>query len=306
MRFAGVLEHGPAVRSRKGLLYALGYLLIVPIAWPLGVVMRRRPDHGELARGDALRVLLVAAANSVSGGGERHVADLMRRLPAHGIEVGLAAPAGGDLGALAKELECQTYDVPIASGLLGQASGRCAWRSIGGSWPDLVHAHGSRAAAFARLADPHAAERVIYTVHGIHIDKAGSAARRSAFLRARALSEARDGAVHHGRQVGCPEGRAPRVCSRPTARRPSTTGSSCPRLRVAADLPARDRHERGPELVLSIGRFHEQKDQMTLLARLGDWSPRRAPTRDSRSSALGTWRASCEPGRMALGVNPSS
>ncbi len=46
----------------------------------------------------------------------------------------------------------------------------------------MVHAHGSRAATFARLADPQARRRVVYHVHGVHVDRAGSAARRTALL----------------------------------------------------------------------------------------------------------------------------
>ncbi len=130
---------------------------------------------------DAMRRAAGGCRHSVSGGGERHVADLMRHLPEHGIEVSLAAPPGGDLGVLAKELEIKTYDVPIASGL-SWGKVRAMRLAIDHAWPDLVHAHGSRAAAFARLADPNAAQRVVYTLHGIHIDKAGSALRRSAYL----------------------------------------------------------------------------------------------------------------------------
>ncbi len=217
-----------------------------------------------IRQNDIPRVLLVAAANSVSGGGERHVADLMRRLPEHGIEVVLAAPGGGDLGVLARELEITTYDVPIASGL-SWGKVRAMRNAIDHSWPDLVHAHGSRAAAFARLADPHAAERVIYTLHGIHIDKAGSALRRSAFLSLErylrpktALFITVDKAdVEKGERLGILR-----------ADHTSTVHNGIELPQPSADRGV-FRQELGIKkeqlVVLSIGRFHEQKDQITLL-----------------------------------------
>ena len=70
---------------------------------------------------DSIRVLLVAAATSTTGGGERHVADLLRGIPAASIEVALACPSGGDLGALGSSLGARVLPVEIASGYsLGQ------------------------------------------------------------------------------------------------------------------------------------------------------------------------------------------
>ena len=43
MRVAGVVSMTQLLAKRRGALYALGYLAIVPIAWPLGILVRRLP-----------------------------------------------------------------------------------------------------------------------------------------------------------------------------------------------------------------------------------------------------------------------
>jgi glycosyltransferase involved in cell wall biosynthesis len=211
-----------------------------------------------------LRVLLIAAGNTTTGGGEKHVADLVRSLPLAGFDVALACPHGGDLGGLARGLGVPVCNVPIDCGF-SPGRVRAVRAAITAAAPDVVHAHGSRAAAFARLGDPHAAQRVVYTVHGIHVDKAGSPLRRIVFtgierlLRPRTarfvtvckadairgahlglLAATRTTAIHNG--IELPPRAAP-------------AGRFRAELGVGAHVP----------LVLSVGRFHEQKDQETLL-----------------------------------------
>jgi hypothetical protein len=41
MRIAGVVSMAQLLRRARGPLYAAGYAAIVPIAWPLGSVIRR-------------------------------------------------------------------------------------------------------------------------------------------------------------------------------------------------------------------------------------------------------------------------
>lgn len=212
-----------------------------------------------------VRVLFVAAANSTAGGGEKHVADLLRHMPEKGIDCALLAPAGGDLGELAADSAIRRFEVPIDAGF---SAGRvkAVRRAIDEFEPDVVHAHGSRAAMFARLADRIARDRVVYTLHGIHVDQAGSAIRRNAFMRverflrprtARFVTVARSDivkgerlgildrqrtvTVYNGIEVPVPLGRP---------------GGFRGQLSIAADAP----------LILSVGRFHEQKDQRTLVA----------------------------------------
>lgn len=91
-----------------------------------------------------MKVLLIAAATSTTGGGERHVADLMRHLPPAGVDIELLCPTDGDLTALAHELDVQVYHADIDSSFSFDAllAVRSALRH---SNPDLIHAHGSRA-----------------------------------------------------------------------------------------------------------------------------------------------------------------
>ena len=110
-----------------------------------------------------MKILLVAAANRITGGGERHVADLMRGLVSRGLSVGVCAPAGGDMRALADELSVQYFDVDVSAG----SSKPAIAAAIEAFQPDVVHAHGSRAALFARQADTQGAQRCVVTLHGL-------------------------------------------------------------------------------------------------------------------------------------------
>ncbi|MCL2024345.1 MAG: glycosyltransferase family 4 protein [Coriobacteriia bacterium] len=110
-----------------------------------------------------MRILLIAAANSITGGGERHVADLATGLTQRGLEVAIAAPAGGAMAVLAGELGAAYFDVDVYGGK-ARAEIRAALHVFK---PDIVHAHGSRAALFARQADLRAAERCVVTLHGL-------------------------------------------------------------------------------------------------------------------------------------------
>lgn len=209
-------------------------------------------------------MLLVAAGATTTGGGERHVADLLEHLPRAGFDVALLCPGGGDLGDLARGLGAPVCTVPIDRGF-SAARVRAVRAAIVAADPDIVHAHGSRAAAFARLADPRARRRVVYTVHGIHVDKPKTAARRIALtsverllrpctarfvtvcasdatrgVRLGILGADRTTTIHNG--VELPREAPPR-------------GRLRAELGVAPDVP----------IVLSAGRLEEPKDQSTLL-----------------------------------------
>lgn len=211
-----------------------------------------------------MKVLLVAASASTSGGGERHVMDLVRLLPEHGVEVVLACPFPGDLPERAIALGIETERLEIARGIRpGQFVTLAS--IIHDHQPDIVHAHGSRAAFFARLADGRARQRCVYTVHGIHVDKAGSKARRAVFLglerrlapRTAAFITVCDSDIAKGERLGIIE--AARTTTVYNGIPPASPADPGPFLaEVFADAP------RGP-LVLSVGRLHEQKDQATLL-----------------------------------------
>jgi len=211
-----------------------------------------------------LRVLLVAAATSTAGGGEKHVADLARHLVEAGLDVALAFPGGGDLGELAALLGVTEFEVPISSGFsLGRVA--ALRRAIAEFEPDVVHAHGSRSAMFARFADTRGASRVVYTVHGIHVDKAGSAARQRVLLAIERQLSPRTAAFVTVAQSDAEKGERLGILD---AARTRTIYNGI-ELPVPPAVPGRFRTEIGvaehTPLVVSVGRFHEQKDQGTLL-----------------------------------------
>jgi glycosyltransferase involved in cell wall biosynthesis len=227
--------------------------------------MSDRMPAPETSTAAPLHVLLVAAATSTTGGGERHVADLLRLLPERGLRVSLACPPGGALPALARSLGVDVREVAIERGLRPSAL-LALRRAIAELAPDVVHAHGSRAAAFVRVADPKARSRVVYTLHGIHVDKAGSRARRTAFLALERLLRPRTARfvtvcasdLHKGERLGLLDPTRASVVYNGVAvpGRPEAPGRFRGELGLDPDVP----------LALSVGRFHEQKDQLTLLA----------------------------------------
>lgn len=215
-----------------------------------------------------LRVLMVAAANATSGGGEKHVADLLRGLNDRDVELGLVAPPGGDLSTVAESLGVTTFPANIEAGF---SAGRVAAvrRAIDGFAPDIVHAHGSRAAMFARLADSQARKRVVYTVHGIHVDRAGGMLRKNALLVVERYFRSRTARfitvcaadLERGARLGVLDRNRASVVYNGIAL-PQPAGS--PRafrmeLGVSDETP----------LVLCVGRFEPQKDHATLIEALG-------------------------------------
>jgi glycosyltransferase involved in cell wall biosynthesis len=206
----------------------------------------------------------VAAATSTTGGGERHVADLIDLLPARGIELCLVAPPGGDLATHAASAGIPFHRADIAArfSLRGIRQIRSALKTFE---PDIVHAHGSRAAFYARMADPSAVQRVVYTLHGIHVDKAGPAPRKALFLAierrlcertARFITVCEADILKGGRLGVLRQQDTVTVYNGVAA--PEESRSPCG-FREEVGV------EEGAPLVLSVGRFHEQKDQATLL-----------------------------------------
>jgi glycosyltransferase involved in cell wall biosynthesis len=109
------------------------------------------------------------------GGLFRHVIDLVRGQSAHGHQVGIVADSltGGDnadrvFAGLTPHLALGASRVPMGRGLgLGDvAATRAVAAAIARVTPDVVHGHGAKGAAYARLAgNPSNAIRV-YTPHG--------------------------------------------------------------------------------------------------------------------------------------------
>jgi glycosyltransferase involved in cell wall biosynthesis len=214
-----------------------------------------------------MRVLLVAAANALDGGGEKHVADLLRRLPSAGVAVALAVPPGGDLGDLAASLGVAAFDAPIRRGFSPGAL-RALRDTIVRLSPDVVHAHGSRAAAFARVADPRSRERVVYTLHGIHADQ-GPRAGQPAKLGIERLLRPRTARFVAVSRANAAKGARLRLLE-PCRTVVIHNGIELP---PPVAEPGRFRAEMGVDdrvpLVLSVGRLDVPKDQVTLLRAWG-------------------------------------
>lgn len=136
------------------------------------IVTRARKATGFfqafLTSGVYMRILHIAAANMLTGGGERHVAELITWQKEQGHDCALIAPGGGDLGELAHKLGLSVYEAKIARGFSLDAL-NAVMDGIIDFEPEIVHVHGHRAALFGRLADSLAGKRLVYTLHGIHI-----------------------------------------------------------------------------------------------------------------------------------------
>jgi len=205
----------------------------------------------------------LADANSTTLGAEKHVADLLAHLPHEGFLVALGCPGGGDLGDTARGLGLPTFELPIDGGLTPAAL-RAVRHAIECTNPRVVHVHGARSATFARLCDPLAARRVVYTVHGVHAGRGASLLRtglthfewtlrhRTAHFvtvcesdavvgaRLGLLAPERTTVIHNGLLL-------PRAAPK--------EGRFREELHIEEQTP----------LVLSVGRFHPQKDHETLL-----------------------------------------
>ena len=212
---------------------------------------------------EAARILLIAAATSTTGGGERHVADLLRHLPERGFEVSLVCPPGGDLTELAESLGIRVENAAVDSAF-PVAGVRAVRSAVGHVRPHIVHAHGSRAAFYARVGDASAAKRCVYTLHGIE-----AGLKDSRFLRARRLGT--------GRLLRSRTARFICVCEA-DCEKGALLGLIDPERSVAIHNgielpePVEPRDFRGElgvgdraPLMLSVGKFREQKDHHTLI-----------------------------------------
>ena len=109
------------------------------------------------------------------GGLFRHVVDLVRGQSAHGHQVGIVADSltGGDhadrvFAELKPHLKLGASRVPMGRGLgLGDISAtRAVAAAIARLAPDVVHGHGAKGAAYARLAAISRNAIRVYTPHG--------------------------------------------------------------------------------------------------------------------------------------------
>src|SRR5687767_13023720 len=107
------------------------------------------------------------------GGLFRHVLDLAQGQAARGHRVGILAASGGGpvadgkLMELADRLSLGVTRIPMQRqpGIGDAAAVRHVARSIAAAMPDVVHGHGAKGGAYARLASAGRAIRA-YTPHG--------------------------------------------------------------------------------------------------------------------------------------------
>lgn len=205
---------------------------------------------------DAQRTVLQLLGPS-TGGIRRHVAELARRLPAHGWSSPVAGPDGvlGPHGDLA-------YVVPVPGGptpaLL--AARRALRTAVADAGADVVHAHGLKAGWLASLAGLDVP--VVVTVHNLVLDEAagrsGPALRAlEARLPGRSAATIAVSTAIADRFVGVRGAERVRVV-RPVGPPPVPSRSAAEvraDLGVAPDAP----------LVVAVARLHPQKDLPTLL-----------------------------------------
>ncbi|MCL2024367.1 MAG: glycosyltransferase family 4 protein [Coriobacteriia bacterium] len=115
----------------------------------------------------SLRIFMIATGADTSGGGEKHMLDLSAGLIERGHRVMVMAPGGGDVLDAAAQLGCDTHEV-ASFGMFSRVASRDLAR-LRKTWhPDIVHAHGPRAAYVVRRGDTASIPRLVYTIHGIH------------------------------------------------------------------------------------------------------------------------------------------
>jgi len=204
-----------------------------------------------------MRVLLVTAARASGDRPESLVADLVRGLQAQGLDVALACPEGS-LTELASIAGVRAFPIDLASGF-ATTRANALRRIITTFEPDIVHAHGSRAAMVARLADPRARRRVVYTVRDLHVHHVAPRAMRAAFLRVEHRLRARTAAWVCECGSDCDLAEHLKILRRERSH-VVYKGVELPEL-----SPTKASAVTGNPLVLSIGGFNEQKDQRTLL-----------------------------------------
>ena len=238
-------QHGAAVRARsrprlRGRL---------PRRGARGLAARRRSsrrpgrDDRERQGSTALRVLLVAAATGTTGGGERHVADLLEALPDHDIDVALACPPGGDLGTAGRRPRRAPVRGAHRRRLLDGAAGGAPRRPRRGALGRRARAR--LASGRLRASGRHARAPACRLPRPRHPRRqGGDGGAKGGHAGHRAHPAAAHGAVHHR----LPRRRGARRADRPSGgraddhrvqrrRRPGAPGARSGRFRAELGVP---------------------------------------------------------------------
>jgi len=110
---------------------------------------------------------MIVTGATTAGGGEKQALELAEGLIGRGHQVMFVAPGGGDVLEAARARGCETTEVATFSPLASVTRRNLARLIV--EWkPDIVHAHGPRAAFALRRLDADVTKRLVYTIHGIH------------------------------------------------------------------------------------------------------------------------------------------
>lgn len=223
-------------------------------------------------------ILLINSA-SVLAGGEKNLLDITRFLIASDEwDVSAIIPHEGALKAALEGIGCRV-DVVALPFLARPSSIRALIRIMRRYKVDLVHAHGTRAAFYARPAARLAGIPCIYTVHGIHYLHY-SPVKRFAYVALDRLMRrwtaktifVCESDLRKGVDVGISSPRQSIVIHN-GIRLPAAFAPDTGSLR-------RDLGIKGTEkLVLSVGRFHRQKGQSYLVEAAAKIATRRRDVR---------------------------
>jgi glycosyltransferase involved in cell wall biosynthesis len=112
------------------------------------------------------RRILHVIADGAPGGGTTHVLVLLRRL-SEAWELGLATQGDSYLVRTAQALGIECFPIEPFGGLAAWRVPAHLRRIVRSLRPDLIHAHGSRAAFLLARASPQAP--VVQTLHGLHL-----------------------------------------------------------------------------------------------------------------------------------------
>ena len=126
---------------------------------------------------DPKTVLLVVA--SLRGGGSSHVLLLAEGLAKRGWKPILAAPDDSIAGRTKARKTFESWEILPLDEPFHRAQIQCLRHAILRRRPALIHAHGTRAALYARLLKVRyrLSTPLVYTVHGLHLAYRGGVAR---------------------------------------------------------------------------------------------------------------------------------
>jgi glycosyltransferase involved in cell wall biosynthesis len=210
-------------------------------------------------------ILLIASAPALAGG-ERNLLDIAQFLVTQKKwQVSAVVPADGLLKDCLENLDCLVSVVSLPS-LLRPVSVKKIAGFASKEKVNLIHAHGTRAAFYARPAAKLAGVPCVYTMHGIHYLN-HFMFKRLVYLTVERFMQRWTSRLIFVCRSDMGKGVAARVAI-PDASRVIYNGIKC-QNNLSGRLELTVRQELGlssnQKLILSVGRFHRQKGQVFLV-----------------------------------------